>query len=245
MQTVAMAYAGACGQTADQMAAVIKCDLPQSELHAALGDLQADLLARANDTTVLTRTIRPAVCPSPTRSGESRPIPSARRTLRSLTGRTAPDCTRPTLRVLPMRREHRSTLGSRSKRRIAFEDIVPEDAITANTRLVLANAVWFADDWAEPFDAFYTRDDAFFLPDGGTISVPFMAREGRMPYARGDGFHAIDLAYAGSGFGFTVIVPDEGRYDAVEAHLTVATFTAVIEQLRPDPCAAGHAQIRV
>jgi len=60
-----------------------------------------------------------------------------------------------------------------------------------------------------------------------------MAREGRMPYARGDGFHAIELAYAGSGFGFTVIVPDEGRYGAVEAHLTAARFSAVIERFVP------------
>jgi len=125
MLALAMAHAGACGETAEQMAAVIQCDLPQSALHAALGELQADMLARANNGDSAGPDQPAAVCPSPTRSGESRPIPSARRTLRCLTGRTAPECTRPTSWVLPMWREHRSTVGLPSKRRAALRISFP------------------------------------------------------------------------------------------------------------------------
>jgi serpin B len=233
MQTLAMTLAGACGETADQMADILGCALPHSELHAALGDLQTSLLARGNgedgldpDQPALGLSIANALWGEqtyPFRPAYGALLEQAYGAgLHQTDFVGAPDAARAQI----------NTWGA-EQTRDRIREVVPPGAITADTGLVLANAIWFADDWEDPFDAFYTRDDAFYLSDGDTITVPFMAREGNVPYARGDGFQAIELAYAESGFGFTVILPDAGHFDMVAGSLTASLFSAAVAQLVP------------
>ena len=58
-----------------------------------------------------------------------------------------------------------------------------------------------------------------------------MVQEADLDYANGDGFQAIDFPFAGSGFVFTVILPDEGTFDAFEAKLDPAALEDAIAQL--------------
>jgi serpin B len=92
-----------------------------------------------------------------------------------------------------------------------IEDIVPPDAVTEATRLVLANAIWFSGPWQATFDPESTEDGDFTLLDGNPVTVPFMFQHESLPYAEGDGFQAIELPYDGSGFAFTILLPDEGE----------------------------------
>jgi serpin B len=52
-----------------------------------------------------------------------------------------------------------------------------------------------------------------------------------LPYARGDGFQAIEFPYAGSGLSFTVILPDEGQFEAFEEGLDPDALNAAIDQM--------------
>ena len=123
------------------------------------------------------------------------------------------------------------------------EELFPRGSITANTRLVLANAVHFEADWLFPFPSAATRDQPFLLPDGTTVSVPTMSYDEYLPSGRGPGWTAVRLPYAGEQVSMTVIVPedlagfesslDRARLDQVEAsiadggiHLTLPRFTA-------------------
>src|SRR5262249_4494164 len=112
-----------------------------------------------------------------------------------------------------------------------IQNIVPEGAITPATRLVLANAIWFSCAWQSPFEPTATQDGPFTLRDGSTVTTPFMFQQDYLPYARGDGFQAIEFPFAGSDFTFTVILPDQGRFDAFEAGLTTDTLNATLGQL--------------
>jgi serpin B len=112
-----------------------------------------------------------------------------------------------------------------------IRDIVPEGAIDRFTRLVLANAIYFYGGWESWFAPEATEDDAFHLLDGTTATVPFMVQHDHLDYARGDGFQAVELPYLGSGFAFTVVLPDDGRFAAVEAGLDVDALSAAIGQL--------------
>jgi serpin B len=98
---------------------------------------------------------------------------------------------------------------------------------------VLANAIYFYGGWASAFSSRATEDGEFFLLDGSTVTVPFMSQWEQFPYARGDGFQAIEFPYAGSGFTFTVILPDEGSFDAFEEGLDAGAFAAAIDHLAP------------
>jgi serpin B len=94
-------------------------------------------------------------------------------------------------------------------------EIIPSGAIDAMTRLVLVNALYFKAPWAEPFEVDATTDDQFHLDDGSTVSVPTM--HGRAGYGAGDGWRAAHLSYAGGTLAMTVVLPDEGREDDLDA----------------------------
>lgn len=55
-----------------------------------------------------------------------------------------------------------------------IHDLLGRGAITAATRLVLANAVTFLGEWLEPFDPEDTREEAFFPAEGGRVPTPLM-----------------------------------------------------------------------
>ena len=101
-------------------------------------------------------------------------------------------------------------------------DLIPPGAISADTRLVLANAIYFKADWLLPFDKALTRDEPFTRLDGSERRVPmmFMQEPTDLAYGAGDGYQAVTLEYTGTLIAMTVIVPDRGRLDAVEGNLS-------------------------
>jgi serpin B len=112
-----------------------------------------------------------------------------------------------------------------------IKDIVPSGAITPETRLVLANAIYFNASWLHPFDEGSTHDEVFHLPDGSEVTVPMMSQRESFGYARGDGYQAASLPYYGGDAAMIVVMPDEGRFEAFEASLDAAAFDAVVDSL--------------
>lgn len=102
-------------------------------------------------------------------------------------------------------------------------ELVPEGAVTPETRLVLTNAVYLKAPWLQPFTDGATADLPFIRLDGTTVNTPLMSAGGSFPYATGDGFQAIELPYAGDRLAMLVIVPDSGRFDEVIAQLSTDT----------------------
>lgn len=111
-----------------------------------------------------------------------------------------------------------------------IQDIVPEGALSEDSRLVLANAVYFYGGWSSPFDENGTEDGDFTRADGSTVTASFMHQQHYFSYAAGDGFQIVELPYAGSGFAFTVILPDAGQFDSVEQRFDLSTLTAALDQ---------------
>ena len=103
-------------------------------------------------------------------------------------------------------------------------DIIPEGAITDLTRLVLANAIYFKAAWLFPFEEDNTRDGTFTLLDGSQIDTPMMSNMLPLPYLQGDGFQAVSLPYAGEEVAMTIVVPDAGRFEEVEAGMSGEFF---------------------
>ena len=90
-------------------------------------------------------------------------------------------------------------------------NLLGRDAVTASTRLVLANAVYLKAPWAFPFPASATHD-APFHPEAtsgaGPITVPMMHRTADLPYRRGDGYQAVLLPYQNSSLAMAIVLPD-------------------------------------
>jgi serpin B len=88
--------------------------------------------------------------------------------------------------------------------------LVPPDAITHLTRLVLANAVYLKATWLHEFPERATRAAPFY-PGGGdraSVTVPMMHATERWSYRRGDGYQAVLLPYRASALAMAVVLPD-------------------------------------
>ena len=100
-----------------------------------------------------------------------------------------------------------------------IKDLIPEGAITVDTRLALVNAIWFYANWFDPFDPALTAPGTFTLLDGSEVQVPMMHANRRNAYAATDRFDAVRLSYAGDA-AMVVLLPKDGSPAELAARLT-------------------------
>ena len=89
-------------------------------------------------------------------------------------------------------------------------DLLGPGAISAATRLVLANAVYLKAAWAFPFPARATADAPFYPGDAGgaPLTVPTMRLTSDLAYLRADGYQAVLLPYKESRLAMAVVLPE-------------------------------------
>lgn len=131
----------------------------------------------------------------------------------------------------PSRKEINQWVSDETKDKI--NDLLPENAVTTSTKMVLVNAIYFKADWLSPFDANDTYDGTFTLLDGSEVTVPMMGQRMGIPYYVGNGYAAAELPYAGESAVMTVLVPDAGRFEEVESQLNGAMFKEMLANLAP------------
>jgi len=112
-----------------------------------------------------------------------------------------------------------------------IEELFPTGSIEANTRLVLANALHLQADWKSPFHPARTSDEPFLLADGSWVDVPTMHYDESLPSGRREGWAAVRLPYSGEQLSMTVIVPDD--LASFEQRLDVALLEQVDAGIRP------------
>jgi serpin B len=226
---LAMTYAGARGETESQMAQVLGF-LSQNELHPALNALDLQLAERgkaaSNHETPLQLNIANAVWAEQT-------YPFLQSFLDTLAlnygvGIRLADFIN---QYEAVRKEINNWVSDQTEDKI--NDLIPEGVLDSDTRMTLVNAIYFKADWLSPFEADSTQDVPFHLLDGSQVSVPTMNQDAFMPYAKGDGWQAIELAYQGETAAMDIIVPDEGRFEEVESSLGYATASAILSSLEP------------
>lgn len=215
---LAMAYAGARGETGTQMADVLSYTLPQERLHPAFNALDQSLNA-LGDVNPMEASIPFQLSIANAAWGQQDYAfhPEYLDTLALNYGAG--------LRLVdfigepePSRLTINDWVEEQTEGRIA--DLIPQGVITPDTRLVLTNAIYFYGAWAEEFMPEATRDEPFFLLDGSSVTVPMMRRTALYPYLRGENFTAVSLPYQGYRASMTIIMPDEGQFPAFEQALT-------------------------
>jgi serpin B len=115
-----------------------------------------------------------------------------------------------------------------------IKDLLPREAVTADTRLVLTNAVYFKADWASPFKKSATEPGDFRLAGGGTVRTPLMWQEGRFGYLEGEGFQALEMPYVNKDLAMVILLPEKpGGLRELERRLTpenLASWTAGLRE---------------
>jgi serpin B len=227
-QALAMTYAGAGGNTAEQMAETMQFLLEQDAIPPAFQALNDDLIARGTadadpDNGYPPRSLQIAnglwgeqTVPFDPAFGDELAV-SYGAGLQPVDFMNDPE---------GAREEINRWVADHTEQRI--EDIVPEGAITPTTLLVLANAIYFYGGWLHTFSEDRTADDTFTLADGAQVTAPFMFQQEFFRYGAGDGYQIVELPYAGSGFVFTVILPDDGAFGTIEGNLAPAFLEAAL-----------------
>jgi serpin B len=123
-------------------------------------------------------------------------------------------------------REINGWVEKQTQKRI--RDLIPENGLSKETRLVLVNALYFKAAWADDFNVQATAPKPFHVNGAKTTAeVPTMSKQEHMRYLNGSGFQAVTLPYAGNDLHFLLIVPDDvGGVSDVEKKLTAETLLA-------------------
>ena len=236
-QVLAMAYAGARGETERQMADTLRYGLPQNRLHPAFNALDLALHSRGEarsgstgpdeESTRFRLNIANAVWGqegfefhgdyldtlAENYDGEIRPLDF----------HAAPEESRVTIN---------DWVAEETEGKI--KNLFPQGSIGLETRLVLTNAIYFNAAWRLPFYPGNTVDSPFHLLDGRKVVVPMMtADHKRKPfsYAQGDGFQAIEIFYHTNEVSMIALLPDEGKFEEFENSLTAEVLEEVLEEL--------------
>jgi serpin B len=226
---LAMTYAGARGNTAQQMASTLHYTLPQERLHPAFNSLDAELSqrgqgAKGKDDKGFRLNIVNAIW------GQKgyQFLPAFLDTLaenygaglRVMDFKGAPEPSRVTIN---------NWVSDQTEGRI--KNLIPPGAIDALTRLVLTNAIYFNAAWQFPFKKEATKDGPFHLLDGRQVTAPMMRETELLRYAEGNGYQAVELPYDGRELSMLILLPGTGQFGAFDKSLDANQLKAITKNL--------------
>ncbi|XP_073393476.1 serpin-Z2B [Physcomitrium patens] len=122
-----------------------------------------------------------------------------------------------------------------------IENLLPAGSVDHDTRVVLANALYFKGAWKKQFDDYHTREEDFYLLDGKTIKVSMMHTSQRQYVKSFPTFKALRLPYSAGHderlFSMFILLPSE-KYGLVELEKaldakTLAEDLQHVKQLLP------------
>ncbi len=217
-----MTYAGARGETAQQMAAVLRFDEDQEALHRSFRDLAARLDG----------TGKPYQLKIANALWGQRDYPFEAKFL-SLIGEYYAGGFQ-TLDFAQAPEPSRVAINQWVERQTAdkIRNLLQQGDITSLTRLVLTNAIYFKGEWETPFEKNQTRPAPFKVNPGNTVEVPMMMRTGQLPYAETDTLQAVELPYAGKDLAMVLLLPKDDL-GSLEQYLSRQQVGILLTQMQP------------
>jgi serpin B len=221
---LAMAYAGARGDNASEMAKTLHFTLPPEQLHPAMGALLRELNAHQDNYQL-----------------------SVANALWAQQGYTFLD---EFLKLLKSDYDAglnqvdfkgssetvRSTINRwvEQKTQDKIKDLLQPGSLKSDTRLVLTNAIYFKGNWETQFDKTQTKDEDFHLSPSQTKTAPLMHRQGGFNYFNGGTFQILEIPYKGKDLSLIVLLPNEiGGLSALEQSLTGSNTQQWLGHLAP------------
>jgi len=113
----------------------------------------------------------------------------------------------------------------------------PND-VSADTRLVLANAIYFKGSWLKPFDTNKTETGPFWVDANSCFEVSMMEQTANFLYYESEKFQAVALPFIGKGnhspeMAYVMVLPKEAsQLQSLEENLSVSDFQNWISSLK-------------
>jgi serpin B len=195
---LAMASAGARGETLDEMARVLRV-VHLDDAHASFGDLLDSLNRRDGDDGVTIHLANRLWGQAGT-AFQSAFLAVMRDRYRAPLGEVefahAPQATAAAINAWAAHETHDR-----------ITNIIEPAGLPTDTRLVLANAVYFKGAWKLPFETSATADEDFAAPSA-KVKVRMMHQHSWLSYAQIRGAQVVEMPYLG-GFTMVVVLPDD------------------------------------
>jgi serpin B len=229
---LAMTYAGAHGETEEQMADTLHYTLPQDRLHPAFNALDLELVSRGEGAEG--------------KDGEGFRL----NIVNSIWGQTGykflsefldtlAENYGAGLRLLDFVKapeESRGVINDwvSEETEGKIEDLLPQGSISPATVLVLTNAIYFNAAWSHPFEEELTHDGPFNLLDGSQVTVPMMEQIEFFGYAEGEGYQAVELPYDGEELSMVILLPEAGRFEEFASALGAERVASILTDVSPE-----------
>lgn len=111
-------------------------------------------------------------------------------------------------------------------------DLIAPGALSAQTRLVLTNAIYFKGSWAEQFDKELTHEAPFYISRQDTVQAPLMHRRDEYRYGQYEGVQVLEMPYKGDDLSMVVLLPEGREPLPLEQKLLPETLAAWMKGLR-------------
>jgi serpin B len=224
-----MTYAGARGETEQQMAQTLHFMLSQELIHQAFNALDLDLASRGEEVD------------------EEENEPFRLHVANSIWGQRGYEFKPEFLDTLARnygaglrivdyvaaaeeaRQAINQWVSDQTEEKI--KDLIPPGLLDELTRLVLANAIYFKASWFYPFNEEGTQDGAFHIIDGGEVQVPMMFQEETFRYSAGEGYQAIELPYVGQELAMIILLPELGEFAGFEKGLSSERLSGILDDM--------------
>lgn len=230
--SLAMVYAGAEGDTREEMKQALHFEFDDETLHPAFNQLDLELASRPDVDSDDGDPPQVAVV---NQSWGDVTLDFVDDYLDVLAKHYGSD-----MRIVDFEHDHEDTrqeinhwVEEATNDRI--QDLLPASAIDELTRFVLVNAIYFDADWKNEFDESDTRDQPFHLIDGTTVDVPLMRQTEDVGYYGGEDTVAVSLPYVGDELAFVAWMPadEEQDFSVWEDEFERPNFDEVVAEMSP------------
>lgn len=215
--SLAMTYAGARGRTAEQMAAVLRFEGFEGDLHPVMREIEGRV-AEVNDREFVELRVANSLWP---RVGH----PLLAEYLELISENYGADVTQLDFAGAPdeSRLLINKWVSDETKGRI--KNLIPEGGIDFRTALILANAVYFKGEWKQKFRQADTEIMPFHVSPEDTVWVPMMSLEHEFRYGANRLAQVLSMPYAGHDVSMIALLPMDGvSLDELESSLTAESI---------------------
>lgn len=220
-----MTYAGAAGQTAEQMKQALEITVPEGEAHAALNALNLTLKNNSmfDGAPVFSFNVANQLW-------GQKDFAFNEQFLNTLSAYYDAN-----LKTVDFRDSENAraliNLWVAAQTNDKIKDLIPEGVLNALTRLVLTNAVYFKAAWMNQFDPANTAPGTFTLSDGSQVDVPMMRAQRSMQAFVDEQFAVVELPYVGGRYSMALVMPAQDGLAEFESSLDAERLNKILGSL--------------
>ena len=127
-------------------------------------------------------------------------------------------------------------------------DPIAPNMLSEDTRMVLANAIYFKGDWLVEFEKKETKDQDFYVDKKRTVTVRMMSikeEHVKFNYYYHKKFQLVELPYKGEELSMLILLPNDRDTKWLEKHLNLKDLNAWRASMKPEKVGVSVPQFKL